>query len=359
MPEQKPKKTRTKTIKIQSEVNAAETAANTEDLTNTAASPVANAATAAATEPHKSYELHIEAAQAPNEVKVTRSTVSLPVSAAAHRESHNSGTGMSAQKATAAAAKTPNPAANRSPKPSKSSPLAIKIWNTLEWIATSALIFAVLFFVINFQAYSSILLDKLNKLRGQVEVQYLPQAIDNHGAASQSQQPLPLAAQDKKQVPPLMMDIAPPDERIIIPRINKNVPIVKTTDQNLVKRDWSALEKDIQGALRDGVVHYPGTAEPGEKGNVVITGHSSYFAWDPGRFKDVFALLHQVVIGDKILVYHNQKLFVYEVYDIKVVTPDKVDVLTQGNGDKLTLITCTPVGTNLKRLVVIAKPVTN
>lgn len=340
MPEQKPKKTRTKTIKIQSEINTENTAANT-----------ANLATAAATEPHKSYELHIEAAQAPNEVKVTRSTISLPVSAAAQRESHNSGqnsvTGMSA----------PKPAAASDPKASKSSPLAIKIWNTLEWLATSALIFAVLFFIINFQAYSSIILDKIAKLRGQVEVQYLPR--DDHGAATQSQQPLPLVAQDKKQVPPLMMDIAPPDERIIIPRINKNVPIVKTTDQNLVKRDWSALEKDIQGALRDGVVHYPGTAEPGENGNVVITGHSSYFSWDPGRFKDVFALLHQVVIGDKILVYHNQKLFVYEVYDIKVVTPDKVDVLTQGDGDKLTLITCTPVGTNLKRLVVIAKPVTN
>ncbi len=326
MPEQKPKKTRTKTIKIQSEINTENTAANTANAATVAAGTTA----AAATEPHKSYELHIEAAQAPNEVKVTKSTVDMP----------------------AAATSAPKP-----PKPPKSSPLVIKIWNTLEWIATSALIFAVLFFIINFQAYSSIILDKIAKLRGQVEVQYLPR--DDHGAATQSQQPLPLVAQDKKQVPPLMMDIAPPDERIIIPRINKNVPIVKTTDQNLIKRDWSALEKDIQGALRDGVVHYPGTAEPGQNGNVVITGHSSYFSWDPGRFKDVFALLHQVVIGDKILVYHNQKLFVYEVYDIKVVTPDKVDVLTQGNGDKLTLITCTPVGTNLKRLVVIAKPITN
>jgi sortase A len=104
-------------------------------------------------------------------------------------------------------------------------------------------------------------------------------------------------------------------------------------------------------------VHYPGTAEPGEHGNVVITGHSSYFLWDPGRFKDVFALLHQVVVGDTVVVYHNQEKYQYKVYQIEVVMPDQVDVLAQAGGDRLTLITCTPVGTNLKRLIVLAKPV--
>jgi sortase A len=105
------------------------------------------------------------------------------------------------------------------------------------------------------------------------------------------------------------------------------------------------------------VVHYPGTAEPGQNGNVVITGHSSYFVWDPGGFKDVFALLHEVNIGDKIIVYHQQIPYSYQVYDKKVVMPDQVDVLTQAGENRLTLITCTPVGTNLKRLVVFAKPV--
>ena len=152
------------------------------------------------------------------------------------------------------------------------------------------------------------------------------------------------------------MAVSPPDDRVIIPRINKNVPIVKVASENLIKRDWGALESDIQEALRDGVVHYPGSAEPGENGNVVITGHSSYFSWDPGRFKDVFALLHQVAIGDTIIVYHDQKQYFYQVYDTQIVTPDKIDVLTQNGENRLTLITCTPVGTNLKRLVVFAKP---
>lgn len=238
--------------------------------------------------------------------------------------------------------------------------LHVKIWNTLEWLATSALIFMVLFFIVNFNAYSTLFVDRLNQLRGQVQVNPVVQNLMHD--AGLTQQPLPITAtpdQSKKQIPYLDMEIAPPDDRIIIPRINRNVPIIKISDADLIKRDWGALETDIQNALRDGVVHYPGTAEPGENGNVVITGHSSYFSWDPGRFKDVFALLHEVIVGDTVIVYHNQKAYFYQVYGIEVVTPDKVDVLTQNGDNRLTLITCTPVGTNLKRLVVFAKPIQN
>lgn len=235
-----------------------------------------------------------------------------------------------------------------------------KIWNTLEWIATSALIFTVLFLVMNFGAYSSLFISKLNQLRGEVQTNPMVQNLTH--SAGVTQQPLPItstADQGKKQVPYLNLEVAPPDDRVIIPRIDKNVPVVKVSTQNLIKRDWGALETDIQEALRYGVVHYPGTAEPGENGNVVITGHSSYFSWDPGRFKDVFALLHEVAVGDTIIVYHNQKKYFYQVYDKQVVTPDKIDILTQRGENRLTLITCTPVGTNLKRLVIFAKPTKN
>ena len=163
--------------------------------------------------------------------------------------------------------------------------------------------------------------------------------------------------QSAEQIPPLNITVAPPDDRIIIPRINKNVPIVGVSTENLINRDWAGLEADIQAALQLGVVHYPGTAEAGETGNVVITGHSSYFPWDPGRFKDVFALLHEIVVGDEVIVYRDQKPYRYRVYNTRVVTPDQVEVLTQEGEDRLTLITCTPVGTNLKRLIVLAEPI--
>lgn len=235
-----------------------------------------------------------------------------------------------------------------------------KVWNFLEWLAVSALIFAVLFFAINFSSYSQLLKNKLEKVTGGFKLDPYIEKIVGEDQPTVEQDPLPLVTDDdsfKQQIPPLALEVAPPDDRIIIPRINKNVPVVGVSSENLIKRDWGALESDIQGALREGVVHYPGTAQPGDQGNVVITGHSSYFPWDPGRFKDVFALLHEIIIGDQVIVFHDQEKYTYEVYDTEVVTPDKVEVLTQQGEDRLTLITCTPVGTNLKRLIVYAKPV--
>ncbi len=238
--------------------------------------------------------------------------------------------------------------------------IGIRIWHMLEWLATSALIFIALFFIMNFGAYSELFMHKLDQLRGQYRLSpYIQKMLQSSSTGTQELLPVAKTTElSKKQIPVLSLEITPPDNRIIIPRINKNVPVIKVKTENLVKRDWGALEKDIQESLRDGVIHYPGTAEPGQRGNVVITGHSSYFAWDPGRFKDVFLLLHEVAIGDEILVYHNQEKYLYKVYDTEIVMPDKVEVLTQQGGDRLTLITCTPVGTNLKRLIVLARPVT-
>lgn len=163
----------------------------------------------------------------------------------------------------------------------------------------------------------------------------------------------------KRQIPALNIEVAPTDNRLIIPRIDQNIPIVRVSSESLIKRNWSALEKEMQQALKGGVVHYPGTSVPGQSGNIAITGHSSYFPWDEGRFKDVFALLHDVVEGDHLVVYWDQKKYIYEVDEIKIVMPDDIEILKQTPTDRLTLITCTPVGTNLKRLIVIAKPISD
>ncbi len=160
-----------------------------------------------------------------------------------------------------------------------------------------------------------------------------------------------------RQIPSLDLEVAPVDNRIIIPAINQNIPIINVGTESLLRRDWTALERDMQEALRDGVVYYPGTSVPGQTGNTVITGHSSYFPWDPGRFKDVFALLHQVEVGDRVVIFHNQDKYIYEVFEKEVVYPQEIEVLKPTPDDRLTLITCTPVGTNLKRLVIKAQPI--
>lgn len=236
--------------------------------------------------------------------------------------------------------------------------IAVKIWNFLEWLAISSLIFMALFLVLNWQSYSTLLKNKIDKVTGNFELS--PFIAQEFTEKNIEQNLLPAAdttASFSSQVPHIDFDITPPDDRIIIPRINKNVPVVPVNTENLIKKDWGALEGDIQEALKDGVVHYPGTARVGQKGNVVLTGHSSYFPWDPGRFKDVFALLHEVAVGDRIIVYEDQKKVQYEVYETRIVSPAQVDVLTQQGENRLTLITCTPIGTNLKRLIILARPV--
>lgn len=116
-------------------------------------------------------------------------------------------------------------------------------------------------------------------------------------------------------------------------------------------------EAAFQELLQKGVVHYPNTALPGQAGgNVAIFGHSSGAAWAPGEYKFVFSLLDKLEQGDKIYLDHQGKRHTYAVTDMRVVMPNEVSVLYHTGKSQLTLVTCYPVGTNQKRLIVNAKP---
>ncbi len=230
--------------------------------------------------------------------------------------------------------------------------------DSLRQILASAIIMVIGFLALNWSSYYKIAKNEIQNLVGEEESQIdIDSSIQKAPAISSNLKASSSLEIQKRDIPPLDLEVAPLDDRIMIPRINENIPIVKVSSESLIKRDWDALEKEMQGALQNGVVHYPGTSLPGQTGNIVITGHSSYFPWDPGRFKDVFALLHKVVVGDRIVVYYEQDKYVYEVTEKVVVLPKDIEVLKQTPADQLTLITCTPVGTNLKRLIVKAKPV--
>ncbi|MBX4188101.1 MAG: sortase [Candidatus Doudnabacteria bacterium] len=115
-------------------------------------------------------------------------------------------------------------------------------------------------------------------------------------------------------------------------------------------------ERMFQKALRDGVVHYPQTAFPGQPGNVYIFGHSSDFPTTPGNYKNVFALLPKIEAGDEIEVTDQEgNIYVYIVTETKVVSPSDTHVLEQDDSIKqLTLQTSYPVGTALRRFLAVA-----
>ncbi len=161
------------------------------------------------------------------------------------------------------------------------------------------------------------------------------------------------------ELPALFAEISPPDNRLIIPRLKIHAPILTAANADINLASWDEIEEQVQEALRFGVVNFPGTAKPGEYGNAFITGHSSYYPLLSGKYKDVFALLPQIEIGERIEVWQNQQKFIYRVTEKYEVSPTETDVLNDSNDSRLTLMTCTPLGTALKRLIITAQLVEN
>lgn len=108
--------------------------------------------------------------------------------------------------------------------------------------------------------------------------------------------------------------------------------------------------------LSKSLAHLPGSALPGEKGNVFISGHS---ASSPlfSLQKAIFSRLSDLKKGDQIVVETPGSKFVYEIIGFKVVDPTDLSVLVPPDtqGRYISLMTCVPPGLNFKRLVVLGK----
>lgn len=106
--------------------------------------------------------------------------------------------------------------------------------------------------------------------------------------------------------------------------------------------------------LKSNLVQYPGTAAPGRFGNTVIFGHSvlpQFF--NPKNYMTIFSTLPTLRPRDEILVDFNQVRYKYVVEQMIEVVPTDISILAQRYDDSyLTLITCVPPGTYMKRLIV-------
>lgn len=109
--------------------------------------------------------------------------------------------------------------------------------------------------------------------------------------------------------------------------------------------------------LMKSLIQYSGTALPGQYGNVVIFGHSVLPQfYNPENYKTIFSTLPTIDKGDEILVNFDGILYRYQVNQMLEVEPSDTLVLAQYyDSQYLTLITCVPPGTYLKRLIVRAR----
>ncbi|MGE5393078.1 MAG: sortase [Candidatus Saccharibacteria bacterium] len=152
-----------------------------------------------------------------------------------------------------------------------------------------------------------------------------------------------------RYTPTLEREAKTAKDRLLIPALGIDAPILYPTE---------ASEQTFQQHLQNGVVHYPGTAGPGQLGNVYIFGHSSDYLWAKGDYKNVFAVLPRIKVGDRVILTDgNGREFVYKVSETMVAEPTDTSLLGQKDyQDKfLTLQTSYPLGTALKRFIVIAK----
>lgn len=107
--------------------------------------------------------------------------------------------------------------------------------------------------------------------------------------------------------------------------------------------------------------HYAGTSLPGERGNMFLYGHSVMpFLFSEKNYKTIFSNLHKLEEGDEIIIRFNSKRYIYKVLEKNILKPEEVNPLNSGpeayqDSSTLSLMTCTPPGTTLKRLIVNAK----
>ena len=100
-------------------------------------------------------------------------------------------------------------------------------------------------------------------------------------------------------------------------------------------------------SLRRAVGHIPGTALPGEAGDVAIAGHRDTF----------FRPLRNVQLNDEIVLTTPSGMYRYSVDSMQIVAADDTEALRDSGEATLTLVTCYPfyfVGPAPKRFIVHA-----
>jgi len=137
-----------------------------------------------------------------------------------------------------------------------------------------------------------------------------------------------------QSVTPLPIPTSGPGQptRIVIAAIGVDSTIVQGTD-------WEQLKK--------GVGHQIGTANPGERGNLVLAAHNDVFG-------EVFRDLDKLQAGDQIVVYTVGQEFRYIVSETRFVAPTAVEVMGPTSEPTATLISCYPYLVDTQRIVVIA-----
>jgi len=147
------------------------------------------------------------------------------------------------------------------------------------------------------------------------------------------------------EIPEHLRALVPAQENIPVPTpsslqaVSIQIPALKV-DSRIVQGDnWEQLKK--------GVAQHIGTPNPGENGNVVLSGHNDIYG-------EIFRELDKLKPGDTITLYTSSRQYTYVVTGTQIVEPTRVEVMGPTPGPVVTLISCYPYLIDNQRIVVSA-----
>jgi len=134
-----------------------------------------------------------------------------------------------------------------------------------------------------------------------------------------------------------------------------NLPVPTSAPDQAIRIQIPALDIDapvVQGdgfeQLKKGVGQNIGSANPGQNGNVVLSAHNDVYG-------ELFRYLDKLAPGDQVVLYTQQRQYVYVVDRTAIVEPTAVEVMASTGSPTVTLISCYPYLVNKERIVVFAR----
>ena len=134
-----------------------------------------------------------------------------------------------------------------------------------------------------------------------------------------------------------------------------NIPIPTAAPDQAIRIQIPALKVDapvVQGdgfeQLKKGVGQNVSSANPGQIGNVILSAHNDVYG-------ELFRYLDKLAPGDQVILYTQQRQYVYVVDRTAVVEPTAVEVMASTGSPTVTLISCYPYLVDKKRIVVFAR----
>jgi sortase A len=137
--------------------------------------------------------------------------------------------------------------------------------------------------------------------------------------------------------------VAPPAEDA-----SEAVQLLGKIDIPKLKLDDDMYEGVALSTLDHGPGHWPGTALPGQPGNVVIAGHRV-------SHSKPFLHIDSLVPGDDVIFTVNGATYTYRVTSHEIVPPTAIGIVNQTADSTATLFACHPPGSVAERYVVHLK----